>query len=95
MLLTDRQQEAATAFDRAIQKINENMTPRNGELKIDAGVARVAAQLRGGDVVAARAAANELGEVIRPQQGEANSNANSASNSNANAQPPPGVSLSP
>jgi protein phosphatase len=95
MLLTDRQQEAATAFDRAIQKINENMTPRNGELKIDAGVARVAAQLRGGDVAAARAAANELGEVIRPQSGEANSNANSASNSNANVQPPPGVSLSP
>ncbi len=92
MLLTDRQQEAASAFDRAIQKINENMTPRNGELKIDAGVARVAAQLRGGDVAEARAAANELGEVIRSQQGEANSNADSASNSNANAQPSPGVS---
>jgi serine/threonine protein phosphatase PrpC len=92
MLLTNRQQEAATAFDRAIQKINENMTPRNGELKIDAGVARVAAQLRGGDVAAARAAASELGEVIRSQQGEANSNANYASNSNANAQPSPSVS---
>jgi serine/threonine protein phosphatase PrpC len=92
MFLTDRQQEAATAFDRAIQKINENMTPRNGELKIDAGIARVAAQVRGGDMVAARAAAGDLGDVIRTQQGEANSNANSASNSNAGAQPSPGVS---
>ena len=93
MLLTDRQQEAATAFDRAIQKINENMTPRNGELMIDAGVAKIAAQLRGGDVAAARVAANDLGQVIRPQQqGEANANANSASNSNASAQPSPGGS---
>src|SRR5205085_9949429 len=49
LLLTDRQQEAATAFDRAIQKISENMTPRNGELKIDARLARIAALLRGGD----------------------------------------------
>src|SRR5205085_4957514 len=64
MLLTDRQQEAATAFDRAIQKINENMTPRNGELKIDARLARVAALLRGGDPSSARAAAEELSDVI-------------------------------
>ncbi|HST53822.1 MAG TPA: PP2C family serine/threonine-protein phosphatase [Pyrinomonadaceae bacterium] len=92
MLLTDRQQEAATAFDRAIQKINENMTPRNGELMIDAGLAKVAAQMRGGDVAAARVAANDLGQVIRPQQSEANANANSASNSNASAQPSPGAS---
>src|SRR5207248_3071410 len=75
MLLTDRQQEAATAFDRAIQKINENMTPRNGELKIDASLAKVAAQLRGGDETAARAAANDLAEVIRSQQGQTNANA--------------------
>jgi hypothetical protein len=68
LLLSDRQTEAAAAFDRAIQKINENMTPANGELKIDARVAKVAAQLRAGDVTAARQAADELSEIVRPQQ---------------------------
>jgi protein phosphatase len=90
MLLTDRQQEAATAFDRAIQKTNENMTPRNGELKIDASLARVAAQLRGGDVAAARVAADDLAEVIHSQQGQANTNTNASVN--VNTQPSPGVS---
>jgi serine/threonine protein phosphatase PrpC len=90
MLLTDRQQEAATAFDRAIQKTNENMTPRNGELKIDASLARVAAQLRGGDVAAARAAADDLADVIHSQQGQANTNTNASVN--VNTQPSPGVS---
>jgi protein phosphatase len=68
LLLTDRQPEAAAAFDHAIQKINENMTPANGELKIDARLAKVAAQLRAGDVTAARQAADELSEIVRPQQ---------------------------
>ena len=90
LLLTDRQQEAATAFDRAIQKISENMTPRNGELKIDARLARVAALLRGGDPSAARAASDELSDVIRGQSDGAN--ANTQTSPGVNAQPSPGVS---
>jgi serine/threonine protein phosphatase PrpC len=86
MLLTDRQQDAAAAFDRAIQKINENMTPRNGELKIDARLAKIAAHLRAGDEQAARAAADDFGEVVRSQQTQTNAN------TNANTQPSPGVS---
>lgn len=86
LLLTDRQQDAAAALDRAIQKVNENMTPRNGELKIDARLAKVAAHLRAGDDQAARAAADDLGEVIRSQPDGATDNAN------ANTQPSPGVS---
>ena len=68
MLLTDRQPEAAAAFDRAIQKINENMTPANGELKIDARLAMIAAHLRARDEAAAREAADALSEVVRPQE---------------------------
>ena len=68
LLLSDRQPEAAQAFDRAIQKINENMTPANGELKIDARLAKVAAHLRARDDAAARQAADALSELIRPQQ---------------------------
>jgi protein phosphatase len=86
LLLTDRQQDAAAAFDRAIQKINENMTPRNGELKIDARLAKIAAHLRAGDEQAARAAADDLAEVVRSQPGGPDPNAG------ANTQPSPGVS---
>ncbi|HEX8355266.1 MAG TPA: PP2C family serine/threonine-protein phosphatase [Pyrinomonadaceae bacterium] len=68
LLLTDRQPEAAAAFDRAIQRVNENMTPENGELKIDARLAKVAAHLRARDDAAAREAADALSEVVRPQQ---------------------------
>jgi protein phosphatase len=68
LLLTDRQPEAAAAFDRAIQRVNENMTPENGELKIDARLAKVAAHLRARNETAAREAADALSEVVRPQQ---------------------------
>jgi PPM family protein phosphatase len=94
LLLTDRQQDAAAAFDRAIQMVNENMTPRNGEIKIDARLAKIAAHLRAGDDQAARAAADDLGEVIRSQPNGANANAGASANTgmNANTQPSPGVS---
>jgi hypothetical protein len=78
MLLTDRQPEAAAAFDRAIQKINENMTPANGELKIDARLAKVAAHLRAHDETAAREAADALSEIVRPQQQQTGSDAGAA-----------------
>ena len=68
LLLSDRQPEAAAAFDRAIQRINENMTSANGELKIDARLAKIAAHLRARDDAAAREAADALSEIIRPQQ---------------------------
>jgi serine/threonine protein phosphatase PrpC len=68
LLLSDRQPEAAAAFDRAIQRINENMTPANGELKIDARLAKVAAHLRARDEAGARAAADALSEILHPQQ---------------------------
>jgi protein phosphatase len=68
LLLSDRQPEAAAAFERAIQRIGENMTPANGELKIDARLAAVAAHMRARDDAAARQAAEALSDVVRPQQ---------------------------
>ena len=65
LLLSDRQPEAADAFERAIQKAGEHQTPRNGELKIDARLAQVAAHLRAGDAERARLAADSLAEFIR------------------------------
>lgn len=67
LLLSDRQPEAAAAFERTIQKVNENMTPANGELKIDARLAKIAAHLRARDDAAARAAADSLSEIGRAQ----------------------------
>jgi protein phosphatase len=87
MLLTDRQKEAVEAFNLAIQKAGENMTPRNGELKIDARLAKVAAQMRGGDSAAAVLAAKELDEVIRSQQ----SSPGQQQEGGANVAPSPGV----
>jgi hypothetical protein len=71
LLLTDRQPEAAAAFDRVIQRVNENMTSANGELKIDARLAKIAAHLRARDEAAARQAADALSEVVRPAQSPA------------------------
>ncbi len=73
MLLTDRQAEAVAAFDRAVQRINENMTPSNGQLKIDARLATIAAHLRAGHTEEARGVAVTLDELIRkdsPAAGE-------------------------
>jgi protein phosphatase len=83
LFLMDNPREAASAFDLAIKKINENMTPRNGELKIDASFAKVAAHLRAGDAEAARLASDSLGEVTRPMRTDANAN--------MSASPTPGV----
>ncbi|MET0621909.1 MAG: PP2C family serine/threonine-protein phosphatase [Pyrinomonadaceae bacterium] len=65
LLLTDRQPEAAAAFERAIQRAGENTTPANGELKIDARLAEVAAHLRARNEAAARASAEALSEFVR------------------------------
>jgi len=65
LLLSDRQPEAADAFERAVQKAGEHQTSRNGELKIDARLAQVAAHLRAGDAERARLAADSLAEFIR------------------------------
>ena len=67
LLLLDRSKEAAEAFDLAIKKTGDNMTARNGELKIDALLAKVAAQVRSGDPSAANEAARALDEVVRTQ----------------------------
>ncbi|HEV2860110.1 MAG TPA: Stp1/IreP family PP2C-type Ser/Thr phosphatase [Pyrinomonadaceae bacterium] len=75
LLLSDRQPEAVAAFERAVQKAGEHMTPRNGELKIDARLAQVAAHLRSGDAEAARRAADSLAEVIRPHAAGENTQA--------------------
>jgi protein phosphatase len=68
LLLTDRQPEAAAAFERAIQRAGENTTPANGELKIDARLAEVAAHLRARNDAAARASAEALSEFVRQPQ---------------------------
>lgn len=81
LLLSDRQQEAALAFERAIQQAEQNMTPRNAQLKIDSRLAQVAAYLRGNDPAQARAAADALGEMIRP----------STTGAPPNSQPSPAV----
>ncbi|MBV8857109.1 MAG: serine/threonine-protein phosphatase [Acidobacteria bacterium] len=88
LLLSDRPPEAAAAFDRAIQRINENMTPANGELKIDARLAKVAAHLRDRNEAAAREAADALSDIVRPQplQTPAGAGANGA---NGAASPTP------
>ena len=65
MLLTGNNVEAALAFERAIQSINASMTPSNGQLKIDAGLARVASKLRANDTLGAQEAARSLDEVVR------------------------------
>jgi protein phosphatase len=65
LLLTDRQPEAAAAFERAIQRAGENMTPANGELKIDARLAEVAAHMRARNEEAARQSAEALSEFMR------------------------------
>jgi protein phosphatase len=83
LLLSDRQPEAAAAFDRAIQRINENMTPANGELKIDARLAKVAAHLRARNDAAAREAADALSEIVRAQPSP-------AAGENVAASPTPG-----
>jgi PPM family protein phosphatase len=65
MLLTDRQEEAVAAFNRAVQRIEENMTPANGQLKIDTRLATIAAHLRAGRAEEARGVAATLDEMIR------------------------------
>lgn len=65
MLLSDRQEEAVAAFNRAVERINENMTPANGQLKIDARLATIAAHLRAGHPDEARGVAVTLDELIR------------------------------
>jgi serine/threonine protein phosphatase PrpC len=78
MLLTDKPQDAISAFDRAIQRADANMTSRNGELKIDALVAKVAAHMRAGDQTGADDAAKALNTVTHAQTptGDANANTN-------------------
>ena len=67
MLLTNKSREAVTAFEKTIERIKENETARNGQLRIDARLAEIAANLRSEDFNKARAAANALGEeVVRP-----------------------------
>jgi protein phosphatase len=86
LLLTDRQKAAVEAFDLAIAKAGDNMTARNGELKIDALFAKVAAQVRSGDAAAAGEAARELDAVIRTQQP---SPQQAGADANTNTQPTP------
>jgi len=86
LLLEDRQAEAAQAFDRAIEAAGQNMTPRNGQLKIDARLAKIAAHLRAGDAQAAQAGAEALGDVLRAGRQSAPPAAA------GNAPPTPGVS---
>ena len=43
-------------------------SPANGELKIDARLAKIAAHLRARDDAAAREAAEALSDIVRPQQ---------------------------
>ncbi|MFL6284084.1 MAG: PP2C family protein-serine/threonine phosphatase [Pyrinomonadaceae bacterium] len=88
LLLTDRQKEAVDAFNLAITKANENTTARNGEALIDAMLAKIAAQTRSGDAVAAGESTRELGRVIHPQEEKPSQTQTGA---DANTQPTPGA----
>jgi serine/threonine protein phosphatase PrpC len=88
LLLTDRQKDAVEAFDLAIKKSNENTTARNGEVMIDAMLAKIAAQTRGGDAAAASESTRELGRVIHPQEEKPSQTQTGA---DANTQPTPGA----
>jgi serine/threonine protein phosphatase PrpC len=68
MLLTGKSEDAAAAFEKAIQKSAENPTSRNTQLKIDARLAAAAARLRSEDFNGAREAARALDEFMRPGQ---------------------------
>jgi serine/threonine protein phosphatase PrpC/cytochrome c-type biogenesis protein CcmH/NrfG len=68
MLLTGKSEDAAAAFEKAIQKSAENPTSRNTQLKIDARLAATAARLRSEDFNGAREAARALDEFMRPGQ---------------------------
>ncbi|MGB8510584.1 MAG: PP2C family serine/threonine-protein phosphatase [Pyrinomonadaceae bacterium] len=75
LLLTGKSSDAAAAFEKSIQRINENMTSRNGQLKIDARLATVAAHLKADDAAKAHEAARELDDVMRVGDGAAQQDA--------------------
>lgn len=65
MLLTNKSHEAVAAFEKAVERIRENPeTARNAQLKIDARLAEIAANLRSEDINKARAAAKALGDEL-------------------------------
>ncbi|HEX6624327.1 MAG TPA: PP2C family serine/threonine-protein phosphatase [Pyrinomonadaceae bacterium] len=75
MLLTNKSREAVSAFEKTIERIKENETARNGQLRIDTRLAEIAANLRSEDFNKARDAAKALGdEVVRPAGTEAPAN---------------------
>ena len=78
LLLTGKSEEAASAFEKAVQRAAENMTPRNGQLKIDARLAATAARLRSEDLNGARDAARALDEFVRPGTPAAEGNTQAA-----------------
>ena len=78
LLLTGKSEDAAAAFEKTIQKAAENMTPRNGQLKIDARLAATAARLRSEDLNGARDAARALDEFMRPGTPAAEGNTQAA-----------------
>jgi protein phosphatase len=82
LLLTGRSEEAAAAFDKAIQKAAEKMSSRNAQLKLDARLAESAARLRSNNPEGAREAARGIDEFIRPEIPSAQ----------GNTQPAPSVS---
>ncbi|HYO62270.1 MAG TPA: PP2C family serine/threonine-protein phosphatase [Pyrinomonadaceae bacterium] len=71
LLLSGRPREAVEAFDAVVARADEDTTPENGQLKIEARLAKVAALMRAGDAEGARAAARELDDVTRTDAGGA------------------------
>lgn len=69
LLLSGQSQEALKAFETSIARINENMTPERGQLKIEARFATAAAALKSNDAAAARSAAAALDDVIEARTG--------------------------
>jgi protein phosphatase len=89
LLRTGRPKDAASAFERAIQRVNENPTARNAQLKIDARLAEIAANLRADDINKSREAAKAFDEFQMPAQSSAPANPGGAQTNPTPAQANP------
>lgn len=86
LLLSGKPTEALQAFDKAIERINQETTSANGQLKIDARMAAATASLMADNPDAARNAAHSLQSDIKGEGGAGGSVEDSA---NGNLALPP------
>jgi protein phosphatase len=86
LLLTYKQKESVEAFDLAIKKAGENTTARNGEVLIDAMLAKIGALTIDGDAAGAGEAARVLSRTIHLREAQP-----SQTGADGSTQPTPGA----